>query len=55
VKGVVIDERDLVASIEEFNYYRTAWKTRKDKCLGALDMIADGMEKSRSAVVVSAD
>lgn len=50
----MIDERDRVASVEEFNYYRNAWKTRKDKCLGALDMIADGMEKPRAAVVVSA-
>ena len=53
IQGCVIDEYARNILIEEHNFYRSAWKTRKDKCIGVIDTLAEGMEKSRNHVIVS--
>lgn len=48
-----IDEeaRDLL--MEEHNHHLSLWRARRRTCLDAVDMIADGMEKSKTHVMVS--
>ncbi len=39
--------------LKRHNETRAAWKDRKDKCVDAVEMIADGMEKKAKFVMVS--
>lgn len=34
--------RERATAIEKFNFYRNAWKTRKEKANDAIDMLCDG-------------
>ena len=52
MKQTIIDEGERNLVIEEFNFYRSEWRSRKEKCLSVVDQLADGMDKSRAAVVV---
>lgn len=52
IKDAIVDESMRNDAIEEFNYYRSMWKKRKDLCIDAIDNIADGMEKPRKHVIV---
>lgn len=50
VSTVIIDEGEKQLLIEEHNFYRSAWRSKKEKCINVVDMLAEGMEKSRNAV-----
>jgi hypothetical protein len=52
MKQTIIDEGERNLIIEEFNFYRNEWRNRKEKCITVVDQLADGMDKSRAAVVV---
>lgn len=39
-------------AVREFNFYRAAWKTRKDKVKSLVEMLAEGMEKSVKETMV---
>lgn len=54
VKTTNVDEAARDDLIDEHNYYLSLWKRRKSQCMYAVDLIADGMEKSRVHVAVSA-
>jgi hypothetical protein len=34
--------RDRVVAVESYNFYRNAWKTRREKAFDAADMLCDG-------------
>jgi hypothetical protein len=53
VSTVIIDEEEKKHLIEEHNFFRTAWRSKKEKCVNIIDMLAEGMDKSRNAVNVS--
>ena len=48
-----VDPAAMTAAIQKFNSSRTSWKQRKDMCIEAVEMLADGMEKTVKAVMVS--
>ena len=47
-----VDPQDRAEALEEFNFFRSAWRARKDKAMALVDMLADGMEKSVREVAV---
>lgn len=52
VQATTIDEEERDELVEEHNHYLSLWRKRKRACLDAVDMIADGMEKSKPHVLV---
>jgi Flp pilus assembly protein TadB len=49
---VAADPQEREESVREFNFYRAAWKNRKDKVKALVDMLAEGMEKSVKETMV---
>lgn len=46
--------RERALAIETFNFYRNAWKTRKEKANDAIDMLCDGgLGKNKKETIVS--
>jgi Flp pilus assembly protein TadB len=49
---VAADPQEREEAVREFNFYRAAWKSRKDKVKALVDMLAEGMEKSVKETMV---
>lgn len=51
--SVAQDPNALDNAIRGFNYFRSAWLTRKQMCMGVVEMISEGMNKKVKDVLVS--